>query len=129
LFEAIFSPAGWPLGRSHREREGEQWNCFHEEYLLAGPDAADKEFLQIMKGASWHSHRSADLRSGSASTAPHKSRVGDVGDRRSTPRYPAGGGVPPERGRSPPAARRSVEVVWSIPEPFHHLLLRTGASV
>ena len=28
---------------------------------------------------------------------------------------------PPERGRSPPAARRSVEVVWSIPEPFHQL--------
>ena len=27
----------------------------------------------------------------------------------------------PERGRSPPAARRSVEVVWSIPEPFHQL--------
>jgi len=29
--------------------------------------------------------------------------------------------LPPERGRSPPAARRSVEVVWSIPEPFHQL--------
>jgi len=29
--------------------------------------------------------------------------------------------IPPERGRSPPAARRSVEVVWSIPEPFHQL--------
>ena len=28
---------------------------------------------------------------------------------------------PPERGRSPPAARRSVEVVWIIPEPFHQL--------
>jgi len=27
--------------------------------------------------------------------------------------------LPPERGRSPPAARHSVEVVWSIPEPFH----------
>src|SRR6185369_15994979 len=26
-----------------------------------------------------------------------------------------------ERGRSPPAARRSAEVVWSIPEPFHLL--------
>jgi len=26
-----------------------------------------------------------------------------------------------ERGRSPPAARRSVEVAWSIPEPFHQL--------
>ena len=29
--------------------------------------------------------------------------------------------LPPERGRSPPAASRSVEVVWSIPEPFHQL--------
>jgi len=29
--------------------------------------------------------------------------------------------LPPERGRSPPAARRSVELVWSIPEPFHPL--------
>src|SRR6185503_14282657 len=29
--------------------------------------------------------------------------------------------LPPERGRSPPAARRSVEVVWGIPEPFHQL--------
>ena len=27
--------------------------------------------------------------------------------------------LPPERGWSPPAARYSVEVVWSIPEPFH----------
>jgi len=27
--------------------------------------------------------------------------------------------LPPERGRSPPAARRSVEVVWSVPELFH----------
>jgi len=26
---------------------------------------------------------------------------------------------PPETGRSPPAARRSVGAVWSIPEPFH----------
>src|SRR6185503_4708814 len=26
-----------------------------------------------------------------------------------------------ERGRSPPAARRSVEVVWSNPEPLHLL--------
>jgi len=29
--------------------------------------------------------------------------------------------LPPERGRSPPAARRSVEVVWNFPEPFHQL--------
>src|SRR5262245_47293842 len=28
---------------------------------------------------------------------------------------------PAERGRSPPAARRSVEVVWSIPAPFYLL--------
>ena len=28
---------------------------------------------------------------------------------------------PPERGRSPPAARRSVEVVSNIPEPLHQL--------
>src|SRR5580765_5077654 len=27
--------------------------------------------------------------------------------------------LPPERGRSPPAARRSVEVFWSLPETLH----------
>jgi hypothetical protein len=27
--------------------------------------------------------------------------------------------LPPERGRSPPAARRSVAVFWSIPETLH----------
>src|SRR5205823_7661542 len=29
--------------------------------------------------------------------------------------------LPPERGRSPPAARLSVEVVWRIPESLHRL--------
>src|SRR6185369_16518573 len=33
--------------------------------------------------------------------------------------------LPPKRGRSPPAARRSAEVVWSIPE-FFHLLCCCG---
>src|SRR5688572_20463698 len=60
-------------------------------------------------------HRSADLRSGASSTAP---RNGRVGDRRSTPRHPADGGVKMRRLRNPsPASRRRPSLTmlaWTI---------------